>query len=305
MSGPPLRVGLIGLGTMGGIMARSLLAQGHEVWGHDPVVRLRRHWAQSGVHTPGTNAEVARQADVLLVSLPSVAALRSVVQDLAEAPTPRRGQLVVETSTLPLADKRWAAAELKRQGRVMLDAPISGTATATPETTWIMYLSGPVAACRQAASLVEAFTLSAPRVGPLGAGIKLKIAANHLVGLFNVACAEMVALCRAMDLDPEVALRHMGHSPYIGTGLMRLRMPMMIRREYQPATMKIELWQKDMQLIGDMARSAGCPTPLLDACAGLYTAAMEQGLGEHDTAAVAEVLADPARRQVKASAAGA
>jgi 3-hydroxyisobutyrate dehydrogenase-like beta-hydroxyacid dehydrogenase len=65
----------------------------------------------------------------------------------------------------------------------------------------------------------------------------------------------------------------------------------MIQREYLPATMKMELWQKDMQVIGDMARAARCPTPLLNACSAVYTAAMAQDLGEHDTAAVAEVLA--------------
>lgn len=305
MSAPLVRVGLVGLGTMGGIMARALLAQGHEVWGHDPVARLRQRWARAGVRTPGSNAEVARQADVLLVSLPGSGALRSVVREWAEAPPPRPGQIVIETSTLALQDKVWAAAELKRQGRVMLDAPISGTATPTPEATWIMYLSGPVAACRQAARLVRAFTLSAPRVGPLGSGIKLKMAANHLVAVYNVACAEMVALCQAMGLDPQVALQHMGHSPYIGTGLMRLRMPMMIHREYQPATMKIALWQKDMQVITDMARTALCPTPLLNTCAAVYTAALAQGLGEHDTAAVAEVLALPRAKPKVPSLAGA
>ena len=296
---PPLRVGLVGLGTMGGIMARTLLAQGYEVWGHDPVASLRRRWARAGLQTPGSNAEVARVAQVLIMSLPSADALRSVVQECALAAPAQPGQIVMETSTLPLADKLWAARELRRQGRVMLDSPISGTATPHPETTWIMYLSGPVAACRQAARLARAFTLSAPRVGPLGSGIKLKIAANHLVGVYNVACAEMVALCRAMGLDPETALQHMGHSPYIGTGLMRLRMPMMIRREYQPATMKLGLWQKDMQVIGDMARSVDCPTPLLNACAAVYTAAMAQGLEEDDTAAVAQVLAPPASRVLR------
>jgi 3-hydroxyisobutyrate dehydrogenase-like beta-hydroxyacid dehydrogenase len=288
-------VGIIGLGIMGGIMARSLRVRGHEVWGHDPLSRCRKAVAKAGVHTPGSNAEVARQAGLLLVSLPSASALRQVVEELAEVPPSQPGQIVVETSTLPLADKRWAAAELKRQGRVMLDAPISGTATPTPEAVWIMYLSGPVAACRKAAAVAQAFTLSAPRVGPLGHGIKLKIAANHLVGLMNVACAEMVTLCRAMGLDPDIALRHMGQSPYIGTGLMRLRMPMMIRAEYEPATMKLGLWQKDMQVIGDMARSSECPTPLLDACAALYTEALAQGRSEQDTAAVVEALAARSR----------
>jgi 3-hydroxyisobutyrate dehydrogenase-like beta-hydroxyacid dehydrogenase len=154
-----------------------------------------------------------------------------------------------------------------------------------------MYLGGTQTACREAAALARAFTLDAPRVGPLGAGMKLKVAANHLVAIYNVAYAEMVTLCRRMGLDPAVALQHMGHSPYIGTGAMRLRVPFMIERRYEPATMKIALWQKDMQVIGEMARAVQCPTPLLDACAPIYTAAMALGLGLSDTAATAEVLA--------------
>ena len=292
MKGPSARrVGLVGLGTMGDIMARALVEAGHEVVGHDPVAACRARLRRAGGRPLASNAEIARAAEVLVTSLPSTAALHAVVAEWQQAtPAPAR-QLVIETSTLPLADKLAAAAALRRQGRRMVDAPISGTATPTPQQTWIMYLGGTQAACREAAALARAFTLDAPRVGPLGAGMKLKLAANHLVAIYNVAYAEMVTLCRRMGLDPAVALKHMGPSPYIGTGAMRLRVPFMIERRYEPATMKIALWQKDMQVIGEMARAVHCPTPLLDACAPIYTAAMALGLGEADTAATAEVLA--------------
>ncbi|MFZ4649087.1 MAG: NAD(P)-dependent oxidoreductase [Rubrivivax sp.] len=284
-------VGLIGLGIMGGRMARALIEAGHRVCGHDPLAARRQALRRAGGQALAGNAEVARQAEVLVSSLPTSAALREVVEALGQVPPPVAGQLFIETSTLPLADKMWAAQALRRQGRTMVDGPISGTATPTPQEVWIMYLSGTVAACRRAAPVVRAFTLQAPRVGALGAGTRLKFAANHLVAIYNVAYAEMVTLCRCMGLDPAVALEHMGHSPYIGTGAMRLRMPLMIERRYEPATMKIDLWQKDMRVIGDQARAVGCPTPLFDACAAIYTAAAEGGLGELDTAAAAEVLA--------------
>lgn len=291
MSRALAHVGVIGLGVMGGIMSGALVKQGHVVSGHDPIAALRRKARAAGALTPGSNAALAQEADLLIVSLPGVAALDAVIEELRGAPVRARPQIVLETSTLPLAVKLRAARALRAQGRIMLDAPISGTATRSPASTWIMYLSGPVVACRKGAEVAKAFTLQAPRVGELGAGTKLKLAANHLVAIYNVACAEMLTLCRAMGLDPEIALQQMGASPYIGTGLMRLRMPMMIRDEYQPATMKLRLWQKDMQIIGEMARARKCPTPLLDVCAGLYTAASDQGLGEHDTASVAQVLA--------------
>jgi L-threonate 2-dehydrogenase len=284
-----LRIGIIGLGIMGSAMARALLAAGHSVSGYDINTARMRALRRAGGTPLASCADLASETDALITSLPSAKALRDVVSDLAKAKPPQRGQILLETSTLPLTDKLQAQSALRTQGRVMLDAPISGTATPHPEKVWIMYLSGSHAACRKVQPWVAHFTLNAPRVGATGSGTKLKLAANHQVAILNVACAELVAFCRKMGLDPAVALEHMGHSPYIGTGLMRLRMPMMLSGSYQPATMKIGIWQKDMQVISDMAREVNCPTPLFNASVSLYTAAMAMGLAEHDTAATAEV----------------
>jgi L-threonate 2-dehydrogenase len=286
----PCTVGIIGLGIMGSRMAGALVGSGYRVIGFDPLARCRKALQRHGGEAMRSNAEVARQADILITSLPGPAALHGVVAELAGVAPPARGQVFIETSTLTLQDKQQAAAVLAQQGRQMLDAPISGTASGEPQTSWIAYLSGPAGACRKAAPVLRCFTVRATRVGPLGSGTKLKYAANHLVAIHNVACAEMMVLCERMGLDPAIALDLLGSSPYLGTGLMRIRMPMMMAREYTPATMKVHLWQKDMQVIGDAARALHCPTPLLDACASLYTAAMAHGHAEHDTASVAEVL---------------
>jgi 3-hydroxyisobutyrate dehydrogenase-like beta-hydroxyacid dehydrogenase len=139
--------------------------------------------------------------------------------------------------------------------------------------------------------VLRVFTDNVPYVGAYGNGSKMKFAANHLVAIYNVACAESVNLARKMGLDPKDVLALFGNSPVIGNGVMRLRVPFMIDRRYTPATMKVEVWQKDMQVIGDMAKSVDCPTPLFSACAPIYSAAMAQGLAQSDTASVSEVLA--------------
>jgi putative dehydrogenase len=106
-----------------------------------------------------------------------------------------------------------------------------------------------------------------------------------------------------MGLDPADVLALFAPSPVLGTGVMRMRMPFMVDRQYLPATMKVEVWQKDMQVIGDMAKSVDCPTPLFTACVPIYTAAMAQGLALEDTASVSEVLGAMAGLPARKSAA--
>lgn len=286
------RVGVIGLGIMGGTMAEALLRAGHEVCGHDIDAKARARLRKAGGVALADGTAVAEQADLLIVSLATPQALADVTRAICAARR-RAGQapqVVVETSTLTLADKTRAARQLKAAGRVMLDCPISGTAVRIRERAWTVFVSGERAACRRVEPVLRVFTDQVPYLGAFGNGTKMKFAANHLVAIYNVAYAESVTLARKMGLDPARVLELFGHSPVLGTGVMRLRMAMMVERNYTPPTMKVEVWQKDMQVIGEMAKSVDCPTPLFSASAAIYTAAMAQGLGGSDTASTAEVL---------------
>ena len=131
----------------------------------------------------------------------------------------------------------------------------------------------------------------------------MKYAANHLVAIYNGACAEVDTLGRKQGLDVRQMYALFGPSEILGNGVMRLRMPFMLDRRYTPPTMKVEVWQKDMQVIGDMAKSLDCPLPLFNTCAPIYTAAMALGLAREDTASVAEVLGAmagiPAKRRTR------
>ena len=172
----------------------------------------------------------------------------------------------------------------------MLDCPISGTAKRMKEGAWTIFVSGRKSACKSVSAIFEVFTRNAPYVGAFGNGSKMKFIANHLVAITNVAVGESLTFARKMGLDPQQVWELFAASPVVGSGVFKLRGKFMVDRKYLPATMKVETWQKDMQVIGDMAKSVDCPTPLFTACVPIYSAAMAQGLSQSDTASVCEVL---------------
>ncbi len=290
-------MGIIGLGIMGGAMAETLLAQGFSVCGYDPVPAARRRLKRAGGRPLGSSLAVAAEAGVLISSLPSSAALDAVVEEICAATRRPGGKtIVIETSTLPIADKQRARARLARSGAIALDCPISGTAVRLKERAWTIFASGDKRAYSRIRPVLEAFTDNVRHVGSYGNGTKMKLIANHLVAILNVASAETITFARKMGLDPRQVLALFGSSPIVGTGVLRLRGRFMAERRYRPATMKVAIWQKDMRVIGDMARAVGSPTPLFDACVPIFDRAMAQGFGDADTASVCEVLGRAAPR---------
>lgn len=285
-------VGVIGLGIMGSAMAQALLEHGYNVVGYDVLPAPRQRLKQTGGQVLASSSAVAERADVLITALATIAALNETVEGLIRArrATDARRLIVIETSTLPIDHKERALKRLQRAGITLLDCPISGTAVRMKEGAWTIFVSGSAAACKRVRPMLEVFTRNAPYVGPFGNGTKMKFIANHLVAIYNVAVGESLTLARKMGLEAQQVWDLFAASPVIGHGVFKLRGKFMVDRKYLPATMKVEVWQKDMQVIGDMARAIGCPTPLFSACAPIYNAAMAQGFDQNDTASVYEVL---------------
>lgn len=286
---PP--IGIIGLGIMGGLIARELIAAGHAVLAYDINPQVLHAFKCSGGLTAPDAPTVASQSNTVLLSLPSAAACHAVAAQIAPVCAESLVEkFVVETSTLSIDEKLVFASYFDTPSTQVLDCPILGTANQTGEKNWTIYLSGPFEACEKVRPLLGILTLDTPYVGAFGAASKLKLLANHLVAIYNVAYAETLNLAKQLELEPELVTKLLGQSKLLATGVMHNRMPMMAKQQYEPATMKIETWQKDMRIIKELALKVGSPTPLLDACAPIYTAGVQQGLGSQDTAAVAEVL---------------
>lgn len=275
-------------------MAEALLDYGYKVCGFDIDAKAKNRFQKYGGQFLPQSSDVAARADILIVSVATAKALEQVTLAIVEGQKTRKSKtppIVIETSTLTMADKNLFAKTLSSVGISALDCPISGTAVRMKDRAWTIFASGTKAAYKKALSVLEVFTDNVPYVGVFGNGTKLKFSANHLVAIYNVAYAESVALARKMGVDPREVLKLFGNSPVLGTGVMRLRMGMMVERKYSPPTMKVEVWQKDMEVIGQMAKSVDCPTPMFQTAASIYTAAMAQGLSQEDTASTAEVFA--------------
>lgn len=285
-------VGIVGLGIMGGGMAEYLLAAGYTVYGYDPAPAATARFKRLGGHTARSATQVAERADILITSLATIAALADVAERIANAKRDRgRPKLiVVETSTLPIADKDRTNATLTRAGMIALDCPISGTAVRLKERAWTIYASGPKAAFEKVRPIFRVFTDNVAYIGKFGHGTRMKFVANHLVAILNVSTAESITFARKLGLDLKKVYPLVAQSSVLGTGVYRLRGGFMVERQYLPATMKVEVWQKDMQVIGDMARMVNAPVPLFSNCAALYNAAMALGLAKEDSASVCEVF---------------
>jgi 3-hydroxyisobutyrate dehydrogenase-like beta-hydroxyacid dehydrogenase len=280
-------VGVIGLGIMGGAMASNLLKAGFKVIGYDLAPAARRALKQAGGVAARSGADVARRAGIVITSLPTVAALAAVSDKIARA---KRGDLVVvETSTMPLEAKEAARAIVERSGATVLDCPLSGTGAQARTKDLLVYASGARSAYRQCVPVFEGFARGHHYLGAFGNGSKMKYVANLLVAIHNVAAAEAMVLARKAGLDLAQTLKVIGD----GAGSSRMfqvRGPMMVRDDYSDATMKVEVWQKDMHIIGEYATQLGCPTPLFAATAPLYTAAIAEGFAKEDTGSVCAVL---------------
>ena len=284
MSGP---IGLVGLGIMGSAMAANLVRAGYRVIGYDVrAARLTTLCTQGG-SVARSCRDLGRRADVVICSLPSSDALLETAAELARSRRPP--PVVIDTSTLPIEVKRQARRRLRARGAVLLDCPVSGTGAQARAKDLIVYASGPRAAYRRVAPVLDGFARAHYYVGAFGQGSKMKFVANLLVAIHNVATAEALVLARKAGLDPALVVKLVGE----GAGssrILQLRGPMMVAGDYADATMTLGNWRKDMAIIGDFARQVGCPTPLFSAAAPIYAAAIDMGLQAEDTAAVCAVL---------------
>lgn len=288
-------VGVIGLGIMGSAIAPNLQKAGFSVVGSEPRAGQRRRMVGKIALVTAKNTEVLAHSRLIITSLPSAEALFSVAQELVQSGSAgaRKSKgpvaIVAETSTLSLEDKRHAR-DLFAKGNIeMLDCPLSGTGAQAKNKDLTVFASGSVAGIKTFMPVFKGFSKTQFNVGEFGNGIKTKWVANLLVAIHNISTAEALLFARELGLDMSTIVNVLAD----GAGssrMLQIRGPLMVRHNWQPATMKVGIWKKDMTIIQSVLQALNVPAPLFQASLPIYAAAMSQGLEADDTAAVFEVL---------------
>ena len=291
----PRSVGILGLGIMGSSFTRNLVKAGRQVIGFDPDPAQCRKAGETGVVIVESATDVAVKVDLLLSSLPAAKALDDNVTDIVNVETGQLDGLVMaELSTLSLECKSANRDRLAAAGITLLDCPISGTGSQAVTGDIAIYASGDAASWEKCKPVFADFSRAGHYLGEFGNGTRAKLIANLLVAIHNVATAEAVILGERCGIDLAMLCEVIASGG--GTSrVFELRSPLMIRDEYEPATMKLDVWQKDLDLIREFAEKYGVTTPLFSASAGLYESAIADGRGHQDTAAVCSVLRSMAK----------
>jgi 3-hydroxyisobutyrate dehydrogenase-like beta-hydroxyacid dehydrogenase len=244
----------------------------------------------AGGQSARSAAEVAARARIIITSLPSPAAMEAAYfgkQGIASGA--RRGTVVVEASTMTLELKEAIRRRLARGKVTLLDCPISGTGAQAAAGDIAIYASGDRRAFSRCRKVFDGYARSTYYCGEFGVGSKLKFVANLLVTIHNLSTAEAMVMGEKAGIDLGLLYRVIGD----GAGASRMfqvRGPLMTKGHYLPAHMKSKIYQKDIDIIRSYARRLKCPTPLFDRSLPYYTAALRQGWGMEDTAAIHAVL---------------
>ena len=287
-----LKVGVSGLGIMGGAFAVNLVKNGFQVTGYDPNSKRKQKFKKSGGKIARSNKELAMKSDVIITSLPTASVLDEVIQGRSGIVSSGKKNLVLlEASTVSFAEKERNRSALKLINGTMLDTPVSGAGRQAEAGEISIMISGPKSAYNKIKSILPGFTKIHYYVGTFGESTKLKLLINMLISVHGAAFAEAITLARASGVNlktfQEVLKPSAGNSRVI-----EYRGPLMIDDEYSDLNVKtadLTIMMKDNELIEQYAKDYRVPVPVFLNSMSLTYAALSQGYGDHDPEVITRI----------------
>lgn len=282
-----MNLGFIGLGVMGGAMAKNLLTAGHALRVFDPAPGIATALSSAGAIHCTSAASVAQGSQIVFLSLPNDMIVSEVLEELLSMLTP--GNYVVDFSSISPNAAIQFAAKLKKEDVTYVDAPVSGGQKGAQNGTLTIMMG-----CSE-----RDFTLLKPVVqsigqklfclGDVGRGAAIKMVNNLMLGCNMAAVAEALVLGRKYGLSAETIRDVVGVSSGRSYAFEAKLEPFIMAEKYDGG-FAVDLQRKDLGLAMDAAREAMMPLPMTATAVQVYEAARAAGLGRKDISSLVTML---------------
>ena len=284
------RLGIVGLGLLGGAIARKLQEAGLAPTGFDMNADRRGEAVAAGISVVADAAELVKGSDVVFLSLPNGEIVDAVLAELK--PHLRTGQIIVDTTTAAPQQMVAHAEILRPLGVGYVEAEVAGSSAQVSQGEVLVFAGGAEADVAAVREILECFAAEVRHVGPTGTAARWKLVHNLILGLHRAVLAEGLALAEALGLDAASLLDVLRRTP-ASSAVMTTKGPKMLRRDFTPqATIRQHL--KDVRLIIETAARAGADVPLSRRHEELLERAIALGYSEADNSAIVmALLRDP------------
>jgi len=287
---PVAELGFVGLGVMGGGVAKRLLDAGHSVTVWNRTREKAQSLLDAGAEWGESPREVAERSEIIFTMVTNTAAVQAVTEGpdgILAGLAP--GKVYVDMSTASPANTRALAARVAEMGAHMLDAPVSGSVITLEQGKLSVMIGGDEEVFARVKPVLEAIGPKVFHIGPSGSAVTMKIAINLQLQVQMVAFSEGVLLAERSGIPRETAVEVMLAS-VIASPMVAYRGPFVLEQP-EEAWFDCNMMQKDMNLALELGREVDVPLPTTAITNELLTAARGMGLDHKDFAVVFDVLA--------------
>jgi len=283
-----MKVGIIGVGTMGSKIVEKLINAGYTVFARDINEAAEERAKKLGAKVVNSPKEVAEYAEVILLSLPMPSDVEEVVLGGdGILKNPKDNRIIVDLSTVDPFSTQRNARESKKVGIGYIDAPVLGRPQRCGD--WTLPVGGDKNDLEKVRKVLKVLATKIIYVGPSGYGNIVKLLNNMMFGAINSITCEIFAICAKLGMNPKVLYETIAESGAASvSGLFKELGPKILKRDFEPL-FTVDLLYKDISLGIQMAKKVGVPLFVSEASQHLNELARLMGFGKGDTASVVKV----------------
>lgn len=278
-------VGVIGLGIMGGPMAKNLVAGGFTVYGFDVAEKACQQAAANGVQLVHQASDLGEQTQWIITMLPTAQIVNdSLFGAAGVAASLQPGSTVIDESSITPTESRAIAQKLAKQQVRFLDAPVSGGETGAQAGNLAIMVGGEESVFKEALPLLQTVGGEVTRVGDTGAGTTAKLANQVMVNLNIAAMSEALVLASKAGIDID-KMYHAIRSGLAGSSVLDAKVPLILDRQFKPGG-SIKINMKDLTNVMKTAHDLDVPMPLSSELLEIFHSLKAQGHLNEDHGAI-------------------